>query len=243
MFLKRIKTGVRDHGILIYGVYVFKRMIDVLSKKILIQFVFLFVLPVDKNRIKIPLFIRKKYDVQVLRRYHKMLDGFPVSRKTMDFRFSQDALCFVLLKDQNPIGFLWLILGRYEEDIVYCDLVMDHEIAWDFDLWIHDHFRLSPAFSLLWQSAFEYLDGLGVKYIFSRISTLNNNSVGVHTRLGGCIVGKLFFIQYRGFEICMDSVLGKLSLHTRKKRKTIRLRSVIGSKSLGNMCKNREVKG
>ncbi|MCM2283290.1 MAG: hypothetical protein NDI81_00810 [Desulfobacula sp.] len=223
MFLHKIKDGIKEHGFFIYAVYFIKRLLGYISDKIFIQFIYLFLLPVDQKRIKVPSFLKKSYTVRILDQYHDMLKVFPVSRKTLDYRFGQKSICLVVLKDQNPIGFLWIILKKYQEDILFCDLKMGNEIAWDFDLWILDEYRLTPAFSILWDFAFEFLANRNIKYIYSRISTLNNNSIDVHSRLGGHVVGKLLFIQYRNREICVDWIQSKASLHNPHRRKIINL--------------------
>ena len=215
MFLTKIKKGIQEHGLLIYSVYAVKRLLGVVSDKIFIQFVFLFVLPVDTKRIKIPAFLKKNYKVQVFEKYDSCLDSFPVSLQTMEFRFKQNSVCFVVFKKEIPIGVLWLVLKSYREDIVYCDFEMGDKAAWDYDLWINEEYRLTtPAFSILWHAAFEFLSQKEVKYVFSRISTLNSNSVDVHTRLGGYVIGKLLFLQYRGRELCIDFIQRRLGQYS-----------------------------
>ena len=224
MFLDKIKKGINDFGVIIYAVYVIKRLLHYISKKISIQFVYFFVIPVEQNRrIKIPSFIRNIYKVDMLNEYSDVLKQFPVTRKTIEYRFKQNAVCLVAMKNKNPIGFFWLVQKKYQEDIMFCDIHMVPEIAWDFDLWILDEFRLTPAFSILWDYAFDYLEKKNVTLIYSRISTINNTSVEVHERLGGHVVGKILFVKYGDREICLEMIQRRLSTHSPLNRKIIKL--------------------
>lgn len=220
MFLYKIKKGVADNGVMIYFVYVLKRLLHYVTTKISIQFVYLYAVPVEYDRkIKLPDFMRKAYKVVVLNQDDEMLRCFPVSRRTIAYRFQQNSVCLVILKKDEPIGYFWLIREIYQEDIMFLDIHMGPESAWDFDLWIREASRLSPAFTILWESALDYLGKQGVKWIYSRISTTNNLSVQVHSKLGGRNLGKILFVRVGAWEICWDMAQGKLSAHTPSLRK------------------------
>jgi len=222
MILRKIKKGVADHGAMIYFVYVLKMLLQSVTTKISIQFVYLYTVPVEYDRkIKLPNFMRKSYRVEVLHQDDEMLRGFPVSRRTIAYRFRQNAVCLVILKKEEPIGFFWLIRDLYQEDTMFLNIHMGSESAWDFHLWIREDSRLSPAFSILWESALDMLGDHGIKWIYSRITTTNNLSVQVHTRLGGKILGKMLFVRVGAWEFCWDMVEGKLSMHTALRKKII----------------------
>jgi len=231
MFLHKIKKGIKEYGLLIYSAYILRIFFEHTSKSIRLQLVYLFVMPVDTSRIKIPSFLSKSFNVEILEKYHDLLSAFPVSRKTLDYRFQQNAVCLVASKKGRPVGYLWLILKEYHEDTMYCTFKMGDQIAWDFELWVHDDFRLSPAFSVLWQSAFEYLADKGIQQVYSRISTTNTNSVQIHTRMGGHVVGKLLFFRFLNREICIDTVTRRLSLNSAQRRHVIILDSLETSKN------------
>lgn len=228
MILRKLKDGISEFGILIYLLYLINRLLHFLSKVFSIEFFYIFVLPVNNSkRINIPSFIQKAYIVDVLDQYDDILKVFPVSRQTLEYRFNQNAVCLLIKKDKQPIGFLWLIQKKYQEDIIFCDINMNPELAWDFEVRILEQFRLTPAFSVLWDHAFNYLEKKNVKWIYSRISTINKPSVGVHEKLGGHVVGKIMFIKFGARHICLDMIQRKLSIHSLKNRKRIELDTFI----------------
>ncbi len=224
MFWGKIKKGIADHGALIYFVYVLKRLLPRVTTKISIQFVYLYAVPVEgEKKIKLPHSMKKNYNVVLLHQDDGMLRDFPVSPQTIAYRFRQNAVCLVVQKNNEPIGFFWLIRDYYREDIIFLDIQLGPESAWDFDLWIRQEHRLSPAFSMLWEAALDYLGKQGVRWIYSRISTTNNLSVQVHSRLGGRILGKILFLRLGAREICWDMGKGKMSTHTSSQRKIMQL--------------------
>lgn len=224
MFLTKLQKGLADHGPLIYSVYVLKRLLNAVTKKASIQFVYLFVLPIaSAKKLRLPASITKSYTVVILHEDDEMLRGFPVSPRTIAYRFRQHAVCLVVLKNKAPIGFFWLIRDRYQEDQMYLDIHMGPQSAWDFDLWVNEEHRLSPAFTILWDHAIEYLRGLGVAAIYSRITTTNNRSLQVHTGLGGRTIGRMLFLRAGEWELCLDTRQRSLSAHTPSRRRRITL--------------------
>ncbi len=224
MFLNKIKKGIDDHGVMIYFVYVLKRLLHSVTTKASIQFVYLYSVPVEFDRkIKLPAFMKKNFKILLLQQDNEMLHCLPLSQKTIDYRFKQNAVCLLILKKGKPIGYFWLILKLYQEDIMYLDIHLKAESAWDFDLWVHEDYRLSSAFMLLWEAALEYFAERGVKSIYSRISTTNNNSVQVHSKLGGRIISKLLFFRVGAIEFLLDFGKRRMSIHTPLRRKKLLL--------------------
>lgn len=226
MILQKLKTGISEFGFIIYIVYLINRLCHFSFKIAPIEFFYIFVLPVhNSKRIKIPSFIRKAYQIDVFDKYDDILKNFSVSRQTLEYRFQQKAECVLLKKKEQPIGFLWLSKDKYQEDIICCDVLIPPMFAWDFEVRILEEYRLTPAFSILWDYALDYMAQKKVKFIYSRISTINNNSIRVHERLGGHTIGKIMFIRFGAKEICIDMVKRKLSIHSQKNRKRIELDS------------------
>lgn len=224
MFLKKIKKGVTDYGFMVYFAHGLQRLLSHVTKKISIQCVYLYAVPVEQNRkIKLPQSLKINYTVTLLHQDHEMLRVFPVSSQTIAYRFQQNAVCLVVLKKNEPIGCFWLIMGIYQEDQMFLDIHMSPESAWDFALWVQEEHRLSPAFAILWETALDYLGGYGIRWIYSRITSTNNLSVQVHNGLGGRILSKILFVRMGNWEICWDIGLRKLSTHTPSRRKIMQL--------------------
>jgi hypothetical protein len=224
VFLKKIKKGISDFGITIYFVHVIKRLLLFATNKISVQFVYLYAVPVAYDRkIKLPASLRKFYSVVQLHQDDEMLRSLPVTPQTIAYRFQQNALCLVILKKDEPIGFFWLIQDVYREDTMFWDIHMRPESAWDFALWVHEEHRLSPAFLILWEAALDYLGKRGVQWIYSRIGTTNSLSLQVHTKLGGRILSRLLFFRIGSLELCWDMGQRKLSVHTPSNRKIMQL--------------------
>lgn len=224
MMFSKIKKEIKIHGALGYCVYVLERLLLRTTDKMSIQYVYLYKIPVIQNReINLPNSIKKIYRVVILTNDDEMLHSFPLLPEMISFRFRQNSVCFVVIKNEEPIGFLWIVQGTYHEDQMLLDICLGSESAWDYGLWIHEKHRLSPAVITLWEAAFNYLETKGVKWIYSRITTINNTSLNVHARLGGCIIGKLLFIKIYNREICWDSRKNKISIHKESNRKNIYL--------------------
>ena len=164
--------------------------------------------------------------MEILHEYNSVLESFPPPRSAMDYRFKQDAVCLLAKKKNDPVGFLWLVQHRYKEDIVFCDFYLGPDLAWDFDVVILEPFRVTSAFSILWDYAFNYLRTKNVKWIYSRISTMNRRSIEVHEKLGGWIFGNILFIRIGSLHLCLDMIQNRISIHSHLHRKIIKLQSL-----------------
>lgn len=116
---------------------------------------------------------------------------------TIAARFAQGARCLVAVAHGAQLaGFLWFVIGPYEEDEVRARFVPkpDGEAAWDFDVTIMPQYRMGRLFSYLWRRASAELAACGVKQTVSRISAFNATSLASHRRLGARMVGEAIFI-------------------------------------------------
>jgi len=222
LLLTNIKRDVKEYGFATYSIYIIGKLLQSVSVKVSIEHFHIFVIPVDNaTKIKVPKSIRNSYKIEVLYEYDPILKYFEISSGTIDFRFNQNAVCFLVIKNNEPCGYMWLIRKKYSEDVVFCDFFMSPEVAWDFDVFILNKYRLTPAFAVLWDYAFDYLRNKKVKWVYSRISSINRSSVAVHRKFGGFILGDLLFVKIGSKQLCFDPIKHKISLHSATKRKRI----------------------
>ena len=112
-------------------------------------------------------------------------------------RFEQGARCLAAtIGDDRLAGFLWFVVGPYEEDEVRARFVAGPEgsAAWDFDVTIMPPYRMGRLFGYLWRRAANELATLGVRSTISRISAFNPMSISSHRRLGAAIIGQATFL-------------------------------------------------
>ena len=123
-------------------------------------------------------------------------------------RFAQGARCLVAAHKGQLAGFLWFVIGPYEEDEVRARFVPGPagRAAWDFDVMIMPQYRLGRLFSYLWNGATAELAASGVQHTISRISAFNAASIASHRRLGARIVGQAVFVCVGELQLMRASV-------------------------------------
>jgi len=123
-------------------------------------------------------------------------------------RFRDGAVCFVAETAGTLVGFIWIRLGRYDEDEVRCEYVLDPigEVAWDFDAYVAPEFRMTRAFVQLWEAANEYLRRHGYRWTASRISAFNPASLASHKRFGAEHRHTAFFLVVGPFQLTLLSL-------------------------------------
>jgi hypothetical protein len=115
-----------------------------------------------------------------------IIQQFPRPKLNIVKRFADGAVCHVAVRGDKLVGFIWIKQDSYQEDEVRCHYVLrpSNQLAWDFDAYVAPEFRMSRAFSQLWQAANAYLRDLGRRWTISRISAFNAESLRSHQRLG-----------------------------------------------------------
>lgn len=115
-----------------------------------------------------------------------IIQQFPRPTLNIVRRFADGAVCHVAVRGDKLVGFIWIKQDSYQEDEVRCHYVLrpSTQLAWDFDAYVAPEFRMSRAFSQLWQAANAYLRDLGRRWTISRISAFNAESLRSHRRLG-----------------------------------------------------------
>lgn len=148
------------------------------------------------------------FEVRRLHRGDPALRIFPRSERAFPHRFDQGAVCLAAFKSQEPIGFLWLSLGPYQEDEVRCRYVPlpQGKAAWDFDVYITPEHRSSPVFLRLWDEANHLLRSQGVGWSFSRVSAFNPLSAASHSRMGAFRIGAAVFATFGRWQLSVASL-------------------------------------
>lgn len=158
----------------------------------------------------------KKIDVRLIHERDAVTRQFPRPAAAIRARFEQGAKCLAAFKDQQFIGFLWLLMGNYQEDEVrarYTPLPAGRA-AWDFDVYVAPDFRLGLTFLRLWDHANQVLVDNNILWSCSRISAFNAGSLGAHARLGTVTLGSAIFVCAGRWQITLASLSPYFHLST-----------------------------
>lgn len=132
------------------------------------------------------------------------------SSSVLAARFDQGARCLLATHSSSGefAGFLWFVVGPYDEDEVRARFISQpvDTTAWDFDVAIVPRFRMSRLFSYLWRVAMAEMCAIGVTHSLSRISAFNATSRNSHQRLGGLVVGQATFICAGRIQLMISSL-------------------------------------
>lgn len=129
------------------------------------------------------------------------IHDFPRPRHVIEDRFRQGARCLALYREQQFVGFIWLLFGGYQEDEVRCRYEPGAHCAWDFDVHIEPAFRLGRSFARLWDEANALLRTKEVRWSLSRISAFNPASMTSHARMGAHRMGSALFFKLGAVQV------------------------------------------
>jgi GNAT superfamily N-acetyltransferase len=164
-----------------------------------------------------------------------VVPSFPRPASVISWRFADGGLCFTATKGDRFVGFLWLHEHPYAEDEVHCLFVPTprEKAVWDYDVYVEPEYRVGRAFVRLWDTAYEYLRGRGVRWTMSRISAFNPGSLASHERMGARRIGSATFVCLGPLEIASATTGPYLSICWRGRgRPAIRLRAPGGDEEL-----------
>ena len=112
-------------------------------------------------------------------------------------RYGQGAQCLAAYRDGVLLGYLWYVLGAYQEDEVRARFVpASAQASWDFDVQVFREHQLGLAFPRLWDEANRLLHARGVRWSCSRISAFNAGSRSAHRSIGAVVLGSALFLNY-----------------------------------------------
>ena len=190
------------------SLFVLNRVLVMISKGSLRLYrYYLIAQPVAKTSL-LPPGRGKKIEIRVIQPHDEITRQFPRPAVAIKARFEQGAKCLVAVKEEQFIGFLWLLLGSYQEDEVrarYTPLPAK-QAAWDFDVYVAPDFRLGLTFPRLWDEANRVLSENDILWSCSRISAFNIGSLGAHARLGTVSLGSSIFFCAGRWQITFASI-------------------------------------
>jgi hypothetical protein len=190
------------------GLFVLNKFLFIVSKgNLRLYKYYLIAQPVAKKAL-LPLGRGKKIEVKLIHERDEIVHEFPRPTIAIQERFKRGAKCLVAFKDGRFIGFLWLLLGSYQEDEVrarYTPLP-SKQTAWDFDVYVAPDFRFGLTFPRLWDEANRLLVENDILWSCSRISAFNTGSLGAHARLGTVSLGSAIFFYAGQCQITLASL-------------------------------------
>lgn len=210
--IEKVKTQVsqliRQLGWLNTVLYIFSRLLSMIShNRIRLYKYYLIAQPVAKKS----LFRSGKEGSIVIREINEgddVTQFFPRPGNAIKNRFRSGAKCLVAFKNNEFVGFLWLLFDNYQEDEVRARFspLPSEQTAWDFDVYVVPNFRLGRVFARLWSEANNILRERKIIWSCSRISAFNSNSLRSHTCLGAELLGSTLFLCVGTWQISFASI-------------------------------------
>ena len=190
------------------GIFVLSKFLGMISRgKVRLYRYYLIAQPVAKTAL-LPPGRGRNIEIRLIQEQDEIIREFPRPAQVIQARFQQGAKCLVALKEQRFIGFLWLLLGSYQEDEVrarYIPLPVERA-AWDFDVYVAPDSRLGLTFPRLWEQANRILIEHDILWSCSRISAFNSGSLGAHAHFGTLLLGSALFLCTGRWQITFASV-------------------------------------
>lgn len=200
------------------SLYILNRFLVMISKGTLkLDRYYLVAQPVAETSL-LPAGRGKKIEVRLIHEteQNEIARQCPRPAAVIQARFEQGAKCLAAFKEEQFIGFLWLLIGGYQEDEVrarYIPLPAG-QAAWDFDVYVAPDFRLGFTFPRLWDEANSMLNKKGIRWTCSRISAFNVGSLESHARLGTVSLGSAIFFCLARWQITVASISPYFHLST-----------------------------
>jgi hypothetical protein len=193
------------------GVYVYDFMVQPITEKALL-----------------PTRLAKDVEIREVREDERILGLMPPPQEVIASRFAQGAFCLGAFSDSELIAYIWFCNGRYSEDEMRCEYVLDpaNQSVFDFDVYVFPQHRLGLAFVALWNGANRYLYERGIRHSFSRLNRFNISSKRAHDRLGWKRIAGAVIFKAGRFEAMFTSATPYVSL-SRVSRPRLRLAATV----------------
>jgi len=207
---------IRHLGWLNGCLYALARLLTMVSgDRVRLHKYYLVAQPVPEKR-WLPSHRGQAFEIRQVTELDPVIRLFPRPEWTTRYRFKQGAVCLAALKEGLPVGFLWLLLGSYQEDEVRCRYVPlpVGKSAWDFDVYVEPEHRNGIAFLKLWDEANRFLVAHQIQWSLSRISAFNSGSILSHARMGTQRIGAVTFLSIGSWQIAASTVPPYLHLST-----------------------------
>lgn len=213
--IKRVYQNLQQMGWFDTCIYAFDKFLVFVSNGKLTCYRYLLVAQPVATVPLVPPRRGKKIEIRLLHKQEKIVQQFPRPAAVIKARFEQGAICLVAIKEEQFIGFLWLLLNNgYQEDEVRARFIPcpANQAAWDFDVYVVPDFRIGLTFPSLWDKANEILRENGIKWSCSRISAFNIGSLESHARLGALVMSSAFFVCGGKWQVTLASISPYLHL-------------------------------
>lgn len=197
-------------------IFLFHRiLVKLFSGKLRIYKYYLTAQPIT-NQTLLPPNKGKKITVRQISRDDPIVSAFPRPDSIIKKRFDSGALCLVALKENVFVGYIWFILGSYQEDEVRTRFIPlpVSTTAWDFDIYVHPDYRLGHTFLRLWDEANRFLLDRKIEWSCSRISAFNASSISVHRKLGALNLGQVIFFCIGSCQLALATLFPYIHVST-----------------------------
>ena len=199
---------LKDLGWANTSLFIFNRLLRLVSQNKLRIYKYYLVAQPVRNKPYLPPHRGKEIKIQLIDRTDAVIPSFPRPLHVIENRFNCGAKCLVAFKDGKFIGFLWLLLGPYQEDEVRARFIPlpENKTAWDFDVFIVPEYRFGLAFMRLWDEANDLLLKNNIYWSCSRIAATNSMSLRSHLRQNAECLGSAYFLCSTGWQLTLASL-------------------------------------
>ena len=214
--LSRAKALIAELGWCDAFIYVLDTVLHRITKRQCIWKYYLFAQPVPASAL-LPAARGKSIEIISIPPDDPVITEVEHPKQVIDERYRQGAKCLGAFKANRLIGFLWFMIGPYNEDEVRCRFLPQPEgqAAWDFDVYLDPINRTGFAFARLWDEANAYLRRRGVMWTMSRISAFNLTSIRSHQKLDARKIGSALFLKAGGCQLMLSTLAPYVHLSTK----------------------------
>lgn len=201
------KTAVSELGLINTLLYGADRLLSSFGNKASLYKYYLVAQPVPDTAL-LPERRGRSIQVRQIQPHEPVLEQFPRPKEVIQSHYRQGAICLGAFKDDELLGYAWILLGTYEEDEVRCFFVpMPKGVsAWDFDIYLYPKHRIGFAFPRLWDEVNAYLHSQNSEWTMSRISAFNRGSLASHQKLGARLLGSALFFVVGSWQLMLATV-------------------------------------
>ena len=205
--IKKWKTAVSELGLINTLLYGADRLFSSFGDKVGLYKYYLVAQPVPGTS-QLPEHRGRSIHVRQIQQHESVLKHFPRPQEVIQSHYRQGAICLGAFKNEEFLGYAWILLDTYEEDEVRCFFVPmpDGESAWDFDIYLDPKHRIGFAFPRLWDEVNAYLRSHNSEWTMSRISAFNRGSLASHQKLGARLLGSTLFFVIGSWQLMLATV-------------------------------------
>jgi hypothetical protein len=153
-------------------------------------------------------------EVRVLDGDAALASGLPCPPEHAAARRRGGVHCLAAYSGGALIGFHWIALGPYDDEMVRCRYqpLPDGASAWSFDLRIEPAHRGGFAYARLADATAALLRGHGRTHVASYVEAYNRGAVAAEERLGGRRIGRAVHLRLGPLQLLLASVAPYLHL-------------------------------